>query len=372
MVSAEVLSRLLLKLYAAPNRPELWPEFLVEFTGLLGLPGAAILYHDMKNEQYGLHTGTGVDPEAQLLYQQHYGKMDPWRPRFLKKKEGELAFGDELCPPEELRKTEFYNDLLLKFDARLFCGIATLKEPDRIEEISLYQRWQDKPPGKETLDLLNLILPHLQSALRLRRNVQQLHSENHDLEHSLDALPTGIALIGEDGQCVFVNKMARELLDRSHGLAFKNSRISAIQPAESTRLQSLIDGAVRTGRGQGGSHGGAMLITAPKGNKLHVAVHPFRSGGSVFAIAILSDPNRAPASAPQLMQALYGLTAAESVVANQVSQGRTPAEIAECNQVSQETVRSQMKAVFAKTGVRRQSELVRLMGALPALRADSL
>jgi DNA-binding CsgD family transcriptional regulator len=64
------------------------------------------------------------------------------------------------------------------------------------------------------------------------------------------------------------------------------------------------------------------------------------------------------------LRALYGLTPAEAKVAAGLAEGRTSAEIAARHSVSIGTLRNQLKAVFFKTGARRQAELVRLVLAL--------
>jgi DNA-binding CsgD family transcriptional regulator len=55
------------------------------------------------------------------------------------------------------------------------------------------------------------------------------------------------------------------------------------------------------------------------------------------------------------------MTPAECRVALLLSDGRAPREIAEMVGVSFNTVRSQIKSIFAKTNVKRQGELIRLL-----------
>jgi DNA-binding CsgD family transcriptional regulator len=55
------------------------------------------------------------------------------------------------------------------------------------------------------------------------------------------------------------------------------------------------------------------------------------------------------------------LTPAEGRVAALIAQGIAPERAAERLGVSRETVRNQLRAVFAKTGTHRQSELVALL-----------
>ncbi len=70
--------------------------------------------------------------------------------------------------------------------------------------------------------------------------------------------------------------------------------------------------------------------------------------------------------APPVLQALYGLTAAEARLALGLAQGRGLDEMAAALGLSRHTVRTQLKQVFAKSGTRRQPELVRLLLTGPA------
>ena len=71
----------------------------------------------------------------------------------------------------------------------------------------------------------------------------------------------------------------------------------------------------------------------------------------------------APASGANaaIIQGLFDFSPAEARVAQAISSGLQIAQIARNHGVSSETVRSQLKSVFAKTGTSRQVELVRLL-----------
>lgn len=57
----------------------------------------------------------------------------------------------------------------------------------------------------------------------------------------------------------------------------------------------------------------------------------------------------------------YGLTLAELQVASALIQGETVASIAKKRRVSVTTVRTQVRAIFHKTNVTRQADLIRLL-----------
>jgi DNA-binding CsgD family transcriptional regulator len=62
-----------------------------------------------------------------------------------------------------------------------------------------------------------------------------------------------------------------------------------------------------------------------------------------------------------ILRTLFARTRAEFRVALLLADGRAPREIAESVGVSFETVRPQIKSVFAKANVKRQGELIRLL-----------
>ena len=75
----------------------------------------------------------------------------------------------------------------------------------------------------------------------------------------------------------------------------------------------------------------------------------------------LSDPNlQQPISIDNLVS-VYNLTPSEAQVAISLANGHSIEEIANLSHHSMHTIRSQLKSVFRKTGVSRQSELIKLL-----------
>jgi DNA-binding CsgD family transcriptional regulator len=62
---------------------------------------------------------------------------------------------------------------------------------------------------------------------------------------------------------------------------------------------------------------------------------------------------------------LFGLTPAEARLAAEVASGKRLAVIAGQRGVRMPTLRTQMRAIFAKTGTGRQAELVHLIAGIP-------
>lgn len=84
----------------------------------------------------------------------------------------------------------------------------------------------------------------------------------------------------------------------------------------------------------------------------------------VAALVLLAEPARGVAIDADLAAAVLGLTPTESRVAVMLARGRSVCEIAAAMERKESTVRYHIKQIYAKHGLRRQSELVRLVLSL--------
>jgi DNA-binding CsgD family transcriptional regulator len=101
-----------------------------------------------------------------------------------------------------------------------------------------------------------------------------------------------------------------------------------------------------------------------------VSSPPFCAGSlmnepEAAALVQFSDPFALPRSRRTVLRALYGLTPTESRLADLLLQGLEVREVADRMSTTLETARCHLKRVMAKTGTRRQAELMRLMLTLP-------
>jgi DNA-binding CsgD family transcriptional regulator len=85
-----------------------------------------------------------------------------------------------------------------------------------------------------------------------------------------------------------------------------------------------------------------------------------------LALVLILEPGK-NLSTLQLLGSLFDLSPAELRVAAALLAGKSPEHYAHEAQVSLNTVRTQLKSLFRKTGTSRQSELVALLSQLPQL-----
>jgi DNA-binding NarL/FixJ family response regulator len=88
---------------------------------------------------------------------------------------------------------------------------------------------------------------------------------------------------------------------------------------------------------------------------------PYSLASIPTALVVFYDPSCRADEASQHLRTLFDLSTAEIAIAEGLIEGKRIREIARQRRVSVETVRSQLRAIFRKTGVARQTDLVRLL-----------
>ena len=362
----QALSKLIGSVYDAAAEPTLWARFLEQLAKISRADSAALVMHNLGHEVHTIAASWETEADADRLYQQHYGSVDVWTMKAQSKPAGYVCTSDSLCPPEEFATTEFYNDFLSRYG--IAHGMFAIVEGDAtsLASISLYRGSRSGKFWISDLGILNLLIPHIRRAFKLHFKFSELKARSEGIETALNMLSTGVIFLGAKGEVLLTNRRAEELLCQKDGLSFARGKLSAAVRAESARLQALIHGAVQTGSGCGLSAGGTILISREKGRPLSISVAPLRDFNANFskrpaAVLFISDPDRTPKLPADLLQRCYGLTLAEVRLAMVLLEGHSLKEAANSCCVTYNTAKSQLKIIFLKTNVKRQSELIRLL-----------
>ena len=138
---------------------------------------------------------------------------------------------------------------------------------------------------------------------------------------------------------------------------------------DDARLQSLLARALPPFGAEGA--GGSTAVSRSGGlPPLVLHVHPIDGWQSDYplspigALVLIVDPAGGAGIDTAAVASALDLTAMESRVAVLLAQGMTVRQIAAATDRKESTVRSHVKHVFAKHGISRQADLVRLVRAL--------
>ncbi len=372
---APLLSELTCLIYDAAIDPGIWPRFLERLGKVLELHSISfVMSSTMPDGQVGALPATWGHEDAVVAdYQAHYARIDPHRQRAVHLPAGTVAVADQLLPDDEFVLTEYFNEFYAPSGMRH--GFAAILHNERGMTSGLTgHRGHDRPPpGALEIAFLGLITPHLQRARSLSVKLGTLSSHEHIVDDVLDRLPIGLVFFDAKGSFLRANTRGERILLEHDGLGVARGQLVTDGTRNTRLLQQMIGKACSNepARMDGPMN---LRLERPSGRReLEVMACPIDpaseawSDGRAAAFLVVSDGEAELTSAAGRLRDLYGLSDAESKLAVALARGITVKQWAEKRRVSIETVRWQLKQVFGKTGVSRQSDLMRLVLLGPAL-----
>jgi DNA-binding CsgD family transcriptional regulator len=185
---------------------------------------------------------------------------------------------------------------------------------------------------------------------------------------AVDQLSVATIILDQQGQLLNTNGLARALLEERDGLGQRDQRLHLEGRELNRALHEALEAIVRARQGDETSVVKALRVPRSSGRSdLGLVIRPVPTSewsegpSSPCAAVFISDPDLRDSSSQQGLAELFGLTPAEANLALLLARGLSLAEASETQNISQHTARAQLKSIFAKTGVSRQAELVRLI-----------
>ncbi|MFJ3367007.1 helix-turn-helix transcriptional regulator [Pseudomonas sp. NPDC086251] len=213
--------------------------------------------------------------------------------------------------------------------------------------------------------LCAMFLPHLRRALQLHNLLDRSESLSELYSQAISRLSVATLVLDESGSVLRVNPVAQEILARSDGLKLVGGRLEATYPSDNRELQRLIRGAFSPDAPKSAE---AMSVTRPSGLvNLGVVVESIPSldwaeeKGQPAALVYIRDASSKSLASEVVTKQLFNLTKAETALAMELANGLSLEEAAEVLNIRRNTARAHLRSIFSKTGVRRQTELVRIL-----------
>jgi len=180
---------------------------------------------------------------------------------------------------------------------------------------------------------------------------------------ALDQLCAGVIVTDNTGLVIEMNRAGEAIVQLGDGLFIREGRLRARRVFETARVAKLIAGATEE---QTRMACGRMVIGRGDGLPPYVlAVIPLHAApvdDPRLAMIIIVDPARYVPSERDLAD-LFGLSPAEARVAAALMTGKSLADIAAASGVQITTVRTQVRSILRKVGVKRQFDLVRILSS---------
>jgi len=360
--------------YEAAITPTHWPTVLEQLADITRSKSAALAIHDLEVKQISYVHMYGLSKPVSAFLNSPMGKLDPSFRVMQRQRAGKAVNMWRLDDPDTVPSV-FQAFVSRLSDLFYFGGINFFNDASWHAGIGLHRTKEAGEFEPEILQLLEDLVPHFQRALRIQREFTRLRLQQQMVQQELDRHILGLMLLSGSNELLYMNPMAEQIIERHGAIDLRDNAVHAFAREANEQLQRAIREAA-TAPPKTVNAGQALGLTHPD-HSMPLAVLVVPSGPGQLAPQFPEEHSRVAvyitdleASAPIADDALmetYGLTEREAGVAVAVANGCELSQVAEMEGVSVETVRSQLKSVFRKTGVNRQVDLVRLLLAGPFL-----
>lgn len=238
------------------------------------------------------------------------------------------------------------------------------------DETATYVLWlfRARDTGKfdaEETAMAGIITSQLARSIELARRMGSSEVERTLYSDVLDKLNVGVAIVDCSGRVANASAVARRFLSDRDGLQLQGGKIRAVNSMEDRELQGAIKAAAqRMPNGEAGPSRGLSLTKHSGARTLGVMIRPVSMGatsGNTGVAIYIRDCDLAPDVESEFVRQIFDLTPAEAAVTRRLTAGLSLEDAATSLDISRNTARAHLRSIFSKSGITRQTELVRLV-----------
>ena len=298
-----------------------------------------------------------------------YYPLDERVPRLRHLPDSQVVHMTNLYTTKELKSSVAYNDALARGSVQNGLNVRLDCPGDSRVVWVINDQVDGNGWPRARLDMVRRLLPHIRQYVCIRQALADTGALGASLAGLLDRTAAGIIQLDERGRIVEANHRARNRLRAGDALCDQDGFLRARIPADDAVLQRLLLRALPRSGGRGAS-GSMMLRPATDAPGFALHVNPVGSRETdllsrrIAALVLVVDRARLPLADRKLVREVLGLTPIEAKVATWLAQGRRVRDIAAITGRSENTIRWHIRQIFQKLGIRRQTDLVRMVLSL--------
>jgi DNA-binding CsgD family transcriptional regulator/PAS domain-containing protein len=370
-VSHQDLSEVIGRIYDCTLDPSRWDPTLDALRSLVRCRSAQLALVDLRQHRMLIQRAFGIEADWLQLQGKYLPEIANFAERHLDNgvSMDEPLVTSRLSSPARYAASPFFQEWGRPQGYIDVVQINLIRTPTRLSGLALGRHESEGVIEESDIELMRLLVPHVRRAVTISNVLDAQAIEKARMIETLDALKLGVVLADEDSRILHANRAAEAMMRDGASLHDRGGVLKAECRAASAEIRSAIRYAARNESGIGKT-GLAVRLTNEGEAPLLAHVLPL-AGGEVRArlepaavAAVFINPAVDAAASTKAVATAFQLTPAETRVLGRVLTGSTVAEAAAQLGVAPTTARTHLDSIFAKTGVSRQSELIRLAAQL--------
>lgn len=356
------------EIYEASYNPGHWDKVVGDLCRLLNARSGGIFMDDHECRIRGMIGAHGLPSAVKAAYRFGMSKYDL---TFQLQQREPIGGARQIINSREIQGEHplYYRIILKPNDIGFLAAMNVYNDDEWHVGIGLHRSFQAAPFSSQDCMLLHTLYPHFKRALRIHKEFHRLRTRQEMLQSSLGRFMIGVIIIGPDGMVSYSNPVAEAILSQHQALAIDNQgRLQAYYSQENQRLQTLVAQLSIADRQDVNTRNRAIGLNHPdRVHGLNLMLVPLdesltgepQPAGSVSLY--LCDPDSTFNLPVEALRSIYDMTPAEAGVAIALVNGQSPSQISEHHGVSVDTVRSQLKSIYHKMGVKKQQDVIRIL-----------
>jgi len=363
---AELLSEIAGAIYDAALDPMLWCGVLERVMGFVGGQSIGLGAIDSVSKELNVCYTFGCDPHYLQLQRDTYIKFDPTAALIFFPPEQVVSIAD-LMPYEEYLDTRFYREWAQPQGWVDSASAVLDKSVTSFALLSVYRHAASGLVDDLMRRRMQLIVPHVRRAMMIGKAIDLKSVKTAAFVDALDGLSAALFLVDAFGRIVHANISGHDMLADGRILRSAQDSLVAADPQAARTLLGAI-AAASDGDAAAGAGVAVVLSTSPELRWL-AHILPLTSGarrraGIAYSAVAAVFVHKTALDTPSLMETivkLYRLTPSESRVFAAIVDVGGVSAVAEALGISEATVKTHLQRLFEKTGMRRQTDLVKMV-----------
>jgi len=365
-------------IFSTVTDPGAWSAVLRELIACTNSRSARLLVMNADATRVVSSLKENLDDTYHRQYTEYYVNACPWRTELQRKPPGRLysTYLHFSCGQSDFLRSEFFNDWAGPQD--IHHGVCGTIYQDSGRTVQLLVQRTGGQGHYTELDtaFINQIVPHLRHAFQLSGQVADRCARAEAIAMAAESETLPYFLLDHSLRIIHCSPGAETLLGAETPLTFRNGQIGAADGDCNQRLQRLLRDCLSAADSRAfPTDGGSLEVPRPAGAGLQLLVRPIHpdipaltAKPAGYVVVYVHDPEAGIAIDPEYLRRHFSLSEAEIRVAVAMLATADPAEVAKRCFISLHTVRSHLKAIFAKTGAQGQADLMKRLLVGPARR----
>jgi DNA-binding CsgD family transcriptional regulator len=368
----ETLDNHIHAIYETVGTPSLWKNTLSDISATINAKAGMIGSDNVKTKTHLASIRSGFTQDALDALAPYHSKC-LWTHALIALNPSRFVTSEQILPLKEYLASELFDGFGRYFDSHHAIGLYFDKAGESAFRMSFLRSKSQGPYSQYEATYLNLLLPHIKQALNLSRKLVDNNLLTQFSNNAIASHNNAVFVIDGFCQIIKVNKFAEEQLCKENWLQVVQNRLVIKKGLCNSKFQALVASVTRSDNFVNMKTNIPFIIEFDSSStkdswlmeisRLDINIdsdyaHIFNFPNQAFALITVKKLTQLSHYSPQRLKSFYNLSKTEIDIAIKLANGDSPLKISEDRCRSLDTIRTQIKHLNEKLGLKNTNQII--------------